>query len=279
MPVLTKINTNVIADDAITGAKFAGDTYLENTTTQNLSGTYAESRLYTSDAYTLTGDTTVNGNLVLSSVKGDSSDITLTTDSTTRTITGTGKLEGGSIVAKVNTDLTGMTGELGSTVTNNAGVASGTIGSAVTIPRGANGVATVHVKKTTSQSSISTSEANATVCTFDTAQINVGGHWNDAANGFTVPQAGIYRLGWGGSGQAGNDTVYRMYFWLNGSKHVDGQLRLDNPTGEYQWGSRTHLISLSVGDYLDIHISIDSATTTWYCDANLQTYFSIEFLG
>ena len=33
MPVLTKINTNSIAEDAITGDKFSGDTYLENTTT------------------------------------------------------------------------------------------------------------------------------------------------------------------------------------------------------------------------------------------------------
>ena len=142
MPVLTKINTNVIADDAITGAKFAGDTYLENTATQNLTGTYAESRMYTSDAYTLTGDTTVNANLVLSSVKGDDSDITLTADSTTRTLTGTGVLSGGSIVAKVNTDLTGMTGALGSVVTGSPAltglgtVTSGTLGSGVTFPAG-----------------------------------------------------------------------------------------------------------------------------------------------
>ena len=128
MPVLTKINTNVIADDAITGAKFAGDTYLENTATQNLTGTYAESRMYTSDAYTLTGDTTVNANLVLSSVKGDDSDITLTADSTTRTLTGTGVLSGGSFHGKQT--LTGMAGELGSGATLGSAV-TGTVGSGV----------------------------------------------------------------------------------------------------------------------------------------------------
>ena len=53
MPVLTKINTNSIAEDAITGDKFAGDTYLSYTATQNITGTYSVSRLYTSDAYTL----------------------------------------------------------------------------------------------------------------------------------------------------------------------------------------------------------------------------------
>ena len=130
---LDKITTAMITDDAVTAAKIpAGaigsteiaegalsSSALQNTTSHTLSGTYAESRMYTSDAYVLGGDTTVNSNLVLSSVKGDDSDITLTDDGTTRTITGTGKLEGGSIVAKVNTDLTGMTGELANSVQDN----------------------------------------------------------------------------------------------------------------------------------------------------------------
>ena len=68
MPVLTKINTNSIAEDAITGDKFAGDTYLSNTATQNITGTYSESRLYTSDAYTLSGNATVNSHITLSTV-------------------------------------------------------------------------------------------------------------------------------------------------------------------------------------------------------------------
>ena len=53
MPVLTKINSNVIADDAISGDKLGGSAYLANSTTQNITGTYSENRLYTSDAYTL----------------------------------------------------------------------------------------------------------------------------------------------------------------------------------------------------------------------------------
>jgi len=114
MPVLTKINSNVIADDAITGDKFSGDAYLSNTATQNITGTYSENRLYTSDAYTLSGNTTVNSNLVLSSVKPNS-DIVLTA-SGAYTLTGTGTLSGGSLLAK-QPSLTGMTGEIGSAVT------------------------------------------------------------------------------------------------------------------------------------------------------------------
>ena len=115
MPVLTKINTNSIAEDAITGDKFAGDAYLANTANQNISGTYSESRLYTSDTYTLSGNATVNSHLTLSSIK-PTADVVLTAGGA-YTLTGTGVLSGGSVVAKANTDLTGMTGEIGSVVT------------------------------------------------------------------------------------------------------------------------------------------------------------------
>ena len=121
MPVLTKINTNSIAEDAITGDKFAGDAYLANTANQNISGTYSENRLYTSDAYTLSGNATVNSELILSSVKPNN-DVVLTAGGA-YTITGTGVLSGGDMYGR-NT-VTGMTGELGSVVT-------GTLGSGVT---------------------------------------------------------------------------------------------------------------------------------------------------
>ena len=114
MPVLTKINTNSIAEDAITGDKFAGDAYLSNTATQNISGTYSENRLYTSDAYTLSGNATINSHLTLSSVK-PTADVVLTAGGA-YTITGTGVLSGGNMFA-IRNDLTGMTGELGSVVT------------------------------------------------------------------------------------------------------------------------------------------------------------------
>ena len=118
MPVLTKINTNSIADDAVTSAKYAAEdtTWIQNSSSQDISGTYTDNRLYTSDAYTLSGNATINSNLILSTVKGDATDVVLTA-SGAYTITGTGTLEGGSILGKRNKDLTGMTGELGSAVT------------------------------------------------------------------------------------------------------------------------------------------------------------------
>ena len=115
MPVLTKINSNVIADDAITGDMLGASAYLANTATQNISGTYSENRLYTSDAYTLSGNATVNSHLSLSTVKS-SGDVVLTAGGA-YTLTGTGVLSGGTLLSKERSDLTGMTGELGSVVT------------------------------------------------------------------------------------------------------------------------------------------------------------------
>ena len=148
---LDKIRTELIADDAVTAAKIpagaVGTTEiaegalsvhaLQNTTSHTLSGTYTDSKMYTSDAYVLGGNITVNANLVLSSVKGDGSDITLTDDGTTRTITGTGKLEAGAILAKVNTDASQLSGALSSAVTGSPAitglgtVTSGTLASGV----------------------------------------------------------------------------------------------------------------------------------------------------
>ena len=143
MPVLTKINSNVIADDAISGDKLGGSAYLSNTATQNITGTYSENRLYTSDAYTLSGNATINSELILSTVKPNT-DVVLTAGGA-YTITGTGVLSGGTMFAQQK-DLTGMTGELGSAVigapaltglgTVTSGTYNASIGSTATFPAG-----------------------------------------------------------------------------------------------------------------------------------------------
>ena len=72
MPVLTKINTNVIADDAITAAKTApsaeeesGGLGLSTAAAGNLTGTISTQQLQLGDAFTLTDDLTVNGDVTL----------------------------------------------------------------------------------------------------------------------------------------------------------------------------------------------------------------------
>jgi len=267
MPVLTKINTNVIADDAITGAKFAGDTYLENTATQNLTGTYAESRLYTSDAYTLTGDTTVNANLVLSSVKGDDSDITLTADSTTRTLTGTGVLSGGGTLQGRNT-VSGMTGVLGSVVTGGGGltdgsnltslgtVASGSIGSAVT---GFAGVKMVDVWRMTSDIASSTGAVYATANIERLDNYGQGDGTNAVIGGsvkmayytstgyWTFPMTGVYECVFYTSHYTTTSTVTPNDYtrWFSRISGTDTALTFGggNHGGQY-WVNRTNITAI-----------------------------------
>ena len=96
--------------------------FLENASgTQNLGGTYSTERMYLNDSYTLTGDVTITGHLALGTVAD--SDVVITDDGSTRTITGSGTLETGELMPKRRETLTGMTGELGTGVT---------LGSAVT---------------------------------------------------------------------------------------------------------------------------------------------------
>ena len=139
MPVLTKINTNVIADNAVTAAKIpAGAVAASEFATGsvsgadigylgdgsgNLTGTVSSQQLHLADAFTLTGDLTVNDNLTLGKVRDDGTGQTLThTAATNRTLTGTGTLTMGSSVegepkAGRVTSVDGMTGALGSGVT------------------------------------------------------------------------------------------------------------------------------------------------------------------
>ena len=95
-------------------------TSIKQTDAQNLSGTYTTHELIMGKTFTLTGNLTVNENLILASMAGSNVDITIQPDSTARTITssgGTGILEGGEVMGSGVPDLTGMTGELGNAVT------------------------------------------------------------------------------------------------------------------------------------------------------------------
>ena len=129
MPVLTKINTNVIADDAVTAAKMVGgavvaDIGVGSVTashiaadavgsseiaddavlpanishlgdgTGNLSGTITNEQLHFGTAFTLTDDLTVNGDVTLGKVRDDSTGQSITGDG--KTLTGTGTLRMGS---------------------------------------------------------------------------------------------------------------------------------------------------------------------------------------
>ena len=151
MPVLTKINTNVIADNAVTAAKIpagavdsdigvgsvtashiaadaVGSSELANDAvlpaniaylgdgTGNLSGTITGQQLRLGTTFTLTDTLTVNGDLTLSKVRADGTGQSLTQDSSAnRTLTGTGTLRMGHATEK--TSISGLTGLINDDVT------------------------------------------------------------------------------------------------------------------------------------------------------------------
>jgi hypothetical protein len=117
------ITTAKIVDDNVTAAKIPAGAvssdvvYLENnTSTQDLSGTYSTERMYFNDSYQLTGDVTVTGHLALGTVAD--ADVVITNDLTARTLTvDGGVIEAGGLLAEESKDLTGMTGALEDAVT------------------------------------------------------------------------------------------------------------------------------------------------------------------
>jgi hypothetical protein len=207
MPVLTKINTNSIADDAVTGDKFSGSGYLENTVNQDISGTYSDKRLYTSDAYTVIGNVNVTGHLALGSVAD--SDVVITQDSTERTITGSGTLESGRLMNDPTTSLTGMTGELGN----------------ATFPAG-------HVINRWSKIMTTRTSAEMVACTTTPTTLNLGGTFE--VNGITATENNYFLLQTGGWLVAQeNPATYAIYFewdidgtkvgipmWMNSTNHM-----------------------------------------------------------
>ena len=98
---------------------------------------YSEHEVLLADAYNITGDVTISDNLILAKLSDDGNAITLTGNaSTTRTISGSGSLEGSTFAQTPNASLTGMTGVVGSAVTGspalNLGNTTGTLESGVT---------------------------------------------------------------------------------------------------------------------------------------------------
>ena len=96
--------------------------FTDQPTNLNLTGTYDKHTMRLADGVTVVGDVTISDNLILSKISDDGNAITLTNDSSTRTITGTGSLEASTLTQTPNASLTGMTGELGSVVTGSPAI-------------------------------------------------------------------------------------------------------------------------------------------------------------
>ena len=200
-------------------------------------GTYNQDRLYNSSTATVTGDITLTNNLVLARITDKGNNVTLTSDGTTRTITGSGKIESGNIVTTLPGNFTGMTGEIGSTVTGspNLNLTTGSIGSDVTFPAG-------HVIQTVVAHGDATSHetANSTTKVYSTVHdITIN---NVKANSKCV----IYF--WSGARHVPTDTQMDIFVknmtrgrWLPDSAHDDakeniGFVYIGDQTMPYNYG-------------------------------------------
>tara|TARA_Y100001963_G_scaffold51287_1_gene71731 strand:+ start:1516 stop:2403 length:888 start_codon:yes stop_codon:yes gene_type:complete len=131
-PPRVKVLTSAdIAEGAVTLNDIS---FTDQPTNMDITGTYDKHTMRLADGITVVGDVTITDNLILSKISDDGNAITLTNDSSTRTITGTGSLEASTLTQTPNASLTGMTGELGSAVTGspNLNLTTGSIGSGVT---------------------------------------------------------------------------------------------------------------------------------------------------
>ena len=104
----------------------------------NITGTYDKHTMRLADGVTVVGDVNITDNLILSKISDDGNAITLTNDSSTRTITGTGSLEASTLTQTPNASLTGMTGTIGSAVTGspNLNLTTGLANSNTQFPAG-----------------------------------------------------------------------------------------------------------------------------------------------
>ena len=109
--------------DIATGAVTLDDiSFTDQPTSVNVSGAINKHTMRLSDEVVIDGDLNITDNLILSKISDDGNAITLTTDGSTRTIEGAGgSLEASTLTQTPNASLTGMTGEIGSTVTFPAG--------------------------------------------------------------------------------------------------------------------------------------------------------------
>lgn len=82
----------ISAAEEVTFEKRATIPSLKPKSNQNLTGTYADHEMIMGDKFTLTGDLTINDNLVLASLSGSGQDIIIEDDGNGRTITSAGKV-------------------------------------------------------------------------------------------------------------------------------------------------------------------------------------------
>ena len=287
MPVLTKINTNVIADNAVTAAKIpagavdsdigvgsvtashiaanavgsseiADDAVLPANIAYlgdgsgNLSGTLTGEQLRFGTAFTLTDDLTVNGDVTLGKVGDDSTGQSLTQDSSAnRTLTGTGTLRMGSSLSSVD----GMTG---------------TIGRGVNIQRGS------YIQCVISEGTSPLTGGATTLMTLQEVTDNIfypnSGDFTVNATDITIPTTGIYQISFMVNfvdPDDDDDIRMRIHYTTDSSAVSNssdqlayGFAQIYSPAGSGRQSVGMHNIILSLSAGWRVGISLNPVTST-----------------
>ena len=150
------------SSEDVTFEKRATIPSLKPKSNQNLTGTYADHEMIMGDKFTLTGNLTINDNLVLASLSGSGQDIIIEDDGNGRTITTAGKVIS---CTTTNTDATVTTAD-----TSDLRAGTGVTGTGV--PAGAT-IASV-TNATTFELSAAATASGTVNLTFDTAVFEAG---------------------------------------------------------------------------------------------------------
>jgi hypothetical protein len=222
----------------------------------DISGTIDKHTMRLAEGVTVTGDITISDNLILSKISDDGVGITLTNDSSTRTITGSGSIEASTLAQTPNASLTGMTGALGSGVT-------GTIGSGVTGGTGLAGIATgtnVFFAYVATNSSWVAYLARA-VIPFDGKKYDPSGVYTTSTYRFTAPENGVYMFGFH-IYTAQNDLSNSFGFHTNGAQHdravsADMNYSSTQVAAEDVMHTASTIIVLNASDYVTVNAGSD----------------------
>jgi hypothetical protein len=242
------------------------------------------------DGVTITGDVTISDDLVLSKISDDGNAITMTNDGSSRTITGSGSIEASTLTQTPNQSLTGMTGTLGSAVTNNAGVASGIIGDSVTNNAGvASGIigdsvtqpSTYYVQGTVALEEEIAAAGEMLLLTGTTEPyVTWSGSTSSFGDGsskvtgsndydFKFTKSGIYFISFALTGRhvtSNRSTRLRALIRGGSSSHsttllseANGQIANDD-NGDYDWGSVTATLvrAFSANDLINFWVDSDN---------------------
>ena len=114
----TPASAVLTSEDIAAGAVTLNDiSFTDVPTNMDITGVIDKNTMRLAEGVTITGDVTISDDLVLAKLSDDGVGITMTTDATTRTITGSGSIESTTIAQTHSPSLTGMTGTVGSAVT------------------------------------------------------------------------------------------------------------------------------------------------------------------